>query len=113
MTGPVNGRRAIHLLLEHMAHRLEEQPRTVSWTTERKALIGYHDCYNCGTETPSPTDDVIVKYLQHCQTNSFSGEYLWPGESWLPSGWTKTSQGLLCIACNEAVQTALAARRKR
>jgi len=53
-----------------MSSRLQEGHRTISWTVSRDIVVGYHDCDNCGVETPTPTDAELVEFAKHLALNS-------------------------------------------
>lgn len=89
-----------------MAHRLEEAPRTVTWSASRDIVIGYRDCQLCGVETPTPTMDQLVAFARECEDL-----YYWPfpdvyayghpdNRKFAPIGWSHDSGiGNLCPAC--------------
>jgi hypothetical protein len=90
-----------------MSHRLDKEPTVVTWTAQRKIVVGHHDCNACGVESPSPTQDQLLKVVRE----RGNGSYLWPGDDWLPPGWAVLRDyGLFCPECVEAVHAAL---RKR
>ena len=88
-----------------MGTRLEESIRKVTWVEERTIRVGYHDCDVCGMESPEPTTAEIVTFAK-----GNSGCFMWPGEHWIPPGWT-TDNGIICIDCTAAKEAAFANRR--
>jgi len=96
-----------------MAHRLEENHRTISWTVTSEILVGYHNCGVCGVETPEPTMAQMIEFAQER-----NGNFMWPDPNipgcMPPGGWSDDNEeGLICPACTEAKNQAFAFRRKK
>lgn len=95
-------------------HRLEQEPTVISWTKERKILVGHHDCDGCGQETPHPTHSELLTFAQ----NNPGATCMWPADlsigpaAWTPTGWESCGKfGLLCPRCIESCKNALNVRR--
>lgn len=85
--------------------------RIVSWTVSKDIGIGQHRCEGCAERmTPEPTNKELVEFAQsHPGAN-----YIWPGDDWMPKGWSAQRDGtLLCPDCTSAVSAALLQRRKK
>lgn len=97
-----------------MATRLEPGSRTVTWTETRQIAVGYHDCANCGVETPEPAMSDLIRFAKMRP----NGGVLWPGgtndsDNWTPPGWTvEYGEGLICPDCTAVKREAFAQRRR-
>ena len=96
-----------------MKSRLEQSPRTVTWTESRLIHVGYHTCPVCCVETPEPSMTDLISFAKPRP----NGGYLWPGagqDGWTPPGWTQEHElGLICPDCTAAKNAAFATRQKK
>src|SRR3954470_15982050 len=79
--------------------RIDDDERQVTWTETGSIAIGHSVCAWCGSETPSPSDAVVIEFLRSRDRDEVPST-LWPsvraGEGWRPDGWTFTDEGWLC-----------------
>lgn len=86
--------------------RIEEKPVTVSWTIKETVCIGHHNCDNCGIETPAPSMDALLAWVQANPGSST----MWPGggcDPWQPPGWIQVDDKEICSNCAAVVADAL------
>jgi hypothetical protein len=95
-----------------MSCRIGDGARSVSFTTTVSIAIGYQDCHFCGAETPTPSDDVLVKVARDIAAEGAQATTLWPQGGWMPPGWQVHDSHLTCPGCVAAINAALAERRK-
>lgn len=91
--------------------RIERPHVVVSLTVKRNIGIGHYNCDECGTETPRPPREAMVKVAQQGEN------FIWPVEHWMPKGWSTIGNGdaqrMLCSDCTGAIKKALSARRRK
>ncbi len=100
-----------------MKSRLEEKPRTITWTETytRDIVIGFRDCAGCGTETPVPTDAQMLAFAKYAIDHG--RHFMWPAvdieNGCIPVGWVYREGELFCPGCEQAQRDALKARRSK
>lgn len=86
----------------------------VNWTVTIGLGVGHKSCDWCGLMTPSPSTSEMVEFAQ----NNPGDNFMWPGDDWMPDGWSKTpepdpKEGVICQSCTAEVRRAATKRRKQ
>ena len=89
---------------------LEDRSREVSWTVSMRVVVGHHECIACTVETPGPSKSELLRFAM--SRESFADAFMWPGDDWMPNGWSKGGEGLLCPECTKDHKRWMATRRK-
>jgi hypothetical protein len=88
--------------------RINDKASYVTYTTTHTKVIGigYHNCINCNMETPDPPESELIRF-----DKSVHGEYIWPGDHWMPPKWNMFNNYLICPECSALVTEVFKSRK--